>query len=329
MGTWNHTFWDNDDCLAVLHLFFVHLGLMNSKTKHKVGMCVIPGCEAMGVLVTQSESETVARLQQLFYSVTKEQVTSAIEKDPNFESKFRQDMQLTLSDVFPRLGVSLNTFWVLLRMHCGVQVELKELQEAAVDFEHRAARCLSPPPQGMMDRARPGTHGWNMAPNLEMFIHFRMTPSQLETQRNKDAKIIRQGILQYKHDQPMRLPFLGFDLSGAMWMGRTKTTLPLKSLWNLDLRKTTGMALVLVDPLITLPHCMTCNKKEAALRDGAGEPLKKCPCGFARYCNAQCQKMHWRDHRLLHQIRVEGIDAARRSEKERIQREQVKAQQRK
>jgi len=220
---------------------------------------------------------------------------------------------------------------VLLRMHVGMPVEpVTALDDAAKEFAQRRI-C---PPQDMFERNAAG-QGWNLGQYLETFIIPRApwTPSRVEKQRNKDAKIIQEGILRYKEMmirssscddglKPMRLPFLGILESARMWAGVSTTTasLPLDNLWNVDLDATTGVTHDL-DPTINVPHCSTCHTTEAELLASAGRPLKKCPCGFALYCDAHCQKKSWRGHRLLHEIRMEDVEAARRKQQERFRSE--------
>lgn len=134
MGCWNHTFWDNDDCLDVLHLFLAHLGLIAPKKQWKLGICMIPG---MGPLVTMSDEEMVENLKRLFFSVSKETVESALDKDPDFVTKLHQDMTTEFGNMLKNIGVSFETFWVLLRMHVCMPVEKTDLEVAAQDFAIR------------------------------------------------------------------------------------------------------------------------------------------------------------------------------------------------
>jgi len=43
------------------------------------------------------------------------------------------------------------------------------------------------------------------------------------------------------------------------------------------------------------PRCSNCR---------ADDPPKRCPCGLERYCDVDCQKARWKEHKKLHQERV-------------------------
>eukprot|EP01062_Namystynia_karyoxenos_P017225 TRINITY_DN16330_c0_g1_i1.p2 TRINITY_DN16330_c0_g1~~TRINITY_DN16330_c0_g1_i1.p2 ORF type:complete len:352 (+),score=113.64 TRINITY_DN16330_c0_g1_i1:122-1057(+) len=44
--------------------------------------------------------------------------------------------------------------------------------------------------------------------------------------------------------------------------------------------------------------CSACGKSQAALK-AQGTKLKPCPCRTVQYCNAECQKQHWTQHKHL------------------------------
>lgn len=44
-----------------------------------------------------------------------------------------------------------------------------------------------------------------------------------------------------------------------------------------------------------LPKCATCNKQA-----GMGVELRQCPCKLVYYCDSECQKIHWPQHKRAH-----------------------------
>jgi hypothetical protein len=63
-----------------------------------------------------------------------------------------------------------------------------------------------------------------------------------------------------------------------------------------DLARKSAMR-VIVDESFRVPAGKICCECGARRVEGAPK-LKKCPCKKVRYCSKECQKAHWRDHRV-------------------------------
>jgi hypothetical protein len=84
--------------------------------------------------------------------------------------------------------------------------------------------------------------------------------------------------------------------------------MPLANQWNLGIaqsNKNISKHGIEADLTVDLEICVICKKTDEDLSPSS-EPLKSCPCLFARYCGTECQKKHWKDHRGLHDIRMIG-----------------------
>ena len=129
MGSWSHTFWDNDNCCGLLRLFFIHLGFMEYSSLHSIVQKTFPG---MGTLILRSDDKDLDRMQLLLYTLDKETVKQRLAQAPDVIETFKRDIMTLEKHYLDATGVSsIDTFWTLLRMHFGMAVPVEDLDKAA------------------------------------------------------------------------------------------------------------------------------------------------------------------------------------------------------